>query len=194
LHCKRPAFKRVVLFLPKLLQMSFINIEIKAKTSKADTIRAYLLAHGAVFKGTDTQTDTYFNSLKGRLKLRQGNIENNLIYYERNNQAGPKQSNFNLVAVADAEGLKEMLTASMGVKVTVAKLREIYFIGNVKFHLDKLEKLGSFVEIEASNKYAQCTTAQLNEQCNFYMQQFGIESTDLIDISYSDMLLAAVSS
>ena len=67
-----------------------------------------------VFKGTDFQTDTYFNSAKGRLKLRQGDIENNLIYYERNNQAGPKQSDFNLVAVPDAPALKEMLAAASG--------------------------------------------------------------------------------
>jgi len=169
--------------------MSFINIEIKARTRRADTIRKWLMANNAVFKGTDNQTDTYFNAIKGRLKLREGNIENNLIYYERQNQAGPKQSNFSLVAIPDAVALKEVLSASMGVKVIVEKLREIYFIENVKFHLDTLQQLGSFVEIEASNKYAPLTVAELNEQCNFYMDQFGLEKDDLVEISYSDMLL-----
>jgi len=169
--------------------MSFINIEIKARTSQAGAIRAYLLANNAVFKGTDWQTDTYFNTVRGRLKLRQGNIENNLIYYERKNQAGPKQSDFSLVEIADANALKEILVSAMGLKVAVEKQREIYFIDNVKFHLDTLEQLGSFVEIEASNKYAPLSKEELNKQCVFYMQQFGIQESDLIDISYSDMLL-----
>jgi len=169
--------------------MSFINIEIKARTSQAGAIRAYLLANNAVFKGTDWQTDTYFNTVRGRLKLRQGNIENNLIYYERKNQAGPKQSDFSLVEIADANAMKEILVSAMGLKVAVEKQREIYFIDNVKFHLDTLEQLGSFVEIEASNKYAPLSKEELNKQCVFYMQQFGIQESDLIDISYSDMLL-----
>jgi adenylate cyclase, class 2 len=173
--------------------MSFINIEIKARTSKTAEIRKWLLDNNAVYKGTDFQTDTYFNTVKGRLKLRQGNIENNLIYYERQNQAGPKQSDFSLVEVADAVGLKEMLTAAVGIKVAVEKQREIFFIDNVKFHLDTLEQLGSFVEIEASNKYAPLSPEQLKEQCNFYMQQFAINENDLIDISYSDMLLEKTS-
>lgn len=171
--------------------MSFINIEIKAKTGNAAGIRKYLLENKAEFKGTDFQTDTYFNTTKGRLKLREGNIENNLIYYERENKAGPKQSDFNLVAVPDAATLKAMLTASWGVKVAVVKQREIYFIGNVKFHLDTLEQLGSFVEIEASNKYAPLSVDELKAQCDFYLQAFGIAATDLITVSYSDMLLEA---
>ena len=104
--------------------MSFINIEIKARTSQAGVIRAYLLANNAVFKGTDWQTDTYFNTVRGRLKLRQGNIENNLIYYERKDQAGPKQSDFSLVEIADANALKEILVAAIGLKIAVQKQRE----------------------------------------------------------------------
>ncbi|HTL09096.1 MAG TPA: class IV adenylate cyclase [Chitinophagaceae bacterium] len=170
--------------------MAFINVEIKARTEKAAAIREYLIAKGAEFKGTDQQTDTYFNTRQGRLKLREGNIENNLIYYERNNQAGPKQSHFSLLPVTDAAGLKAMLAASMGIKVVVEKKREIYFIGNVKFHLDTVQPLGHFVEIEASNKYADLSPEALDEQCRFYLQQFGIQDKDLVEVSYSDMLLA----
>ena len=70
--------------------MSFLNVEIKAKCRDAGFIRDYLLSNGAEFKGIDEQTDTYFNVSVGRLKLREGNIENNLIYYERSDQPGPK--------------------------------------------------------------------------------------------------------
>ncbi len=77
--------------------MSFVNIELKARTMRADRIRGYLLQHGADFKGIDQQTDTYFNVPRGRLKLREGNIENTLIYYERPDQSAPKQSDCTLI-------------------------------------------------------------------------------------------------
>jgi len=171
--------------------MAFLNVEIKAKCANPEVIRDYLMGSQAEFKGLDHQTDTYFNVPNGRLKLREGNIENNLIFYERSNQAGPKDSHFNLVKVEDAAGLKEVLTRSNGVKVVVEKHREIYYLGNVKFHIDDVPGLGSFVEIEAGNRLAEeMTHKQLTEQCDFYLQQFRVLPEDLIDVSYSDMLLA----
>ncbi len=169
--------------------MSLINIEIKARTTHPDAIRKYLLAHGAVFHGTDHQTDTYFNTRSGRLKLRQGNIENNLIYYQRPDQSGPKQSDFRLLPVENGNELKTILTNAIGIKVTVAKKREIYFIDNVKFHIDELEGLGHFVEIEAGNKIIDLPVEKLHEQCNHYLHAFGIREEDLLHHSYSDMLL-----
>ncbi len=73
--------------------MPIINIEIKAATADQDGIRKILRSLNADFKGTDHQTDTYFKVNHGRLKLREGNIENNLIWYERENIKGPKQAN-----------------------------------------------------------------------------------------------------
>jgi predicted adenylyl cyclase CyaB len=169
--------------------MPFINIEIKARTEKANQIRQYLLNRGAEFRGTDLQTDTYFQVPNGRLKLREGNIENNLIWYQRNNQAGPKQSDFLLTPVTDAVALKQTLTNALGIKVTVVKKREIYFIGNVKFHLDQLDTLGSFVEVEASNKTEDLPVEKLQEQCEYYRKAFEIKDEDLLQYSYSDMLL-----
>jgi predicted adenylyl cyclase CyaB len=169
--------------------MSFINIEIKARTNNKAAIRKYLQDNGADFKGTDHQTDTYFIVPHGRLKLRQGSIENNLIYYERNDQPGPKQSDFQLAPVADGDQLKSLLIKALGIKVVVAKKREIWFIDNVKFHIDELEGLGDFVEIEASNKTADLPVHILREQCQQYMQAFGIRDEDLVYNSYSDMVI-----
>jgi len=123
------------------------------------------------------------------LKLRQGNIENNLIFYDRPDQPGPKQSDFDLVKIEDANKLKELLEKAIGVKVVVKKKREIYFIRNVKFHLDILEGLGNFVEVEAGNKTHSLTVEELHQQCEYYLKEFGIKEEDLIDQSYSDMLL-----
>jgi adenylate cyclase, class 2 len=167
---------------------SFLNVEIKARCHQPDKIREYLIAHDAEFKGVDEQTDTYFNVSNGRLKLREGNIENNLIYYERTNQAGPKNSQFRLVKIEDAKGLKETLTSAIGIKVVVKKRREIYYIDNVKLHIDEVPGLGSFVEIEAGNILAPLSQQQLKEQCDFYMEELNISAGDLVEVSYSDML------
>ena len=169
--------------------MAYLNVEIKAKCNNAGKVRDYLLKNNADFRGTDLQTDTYFNVKNGRLKLREGNIENNLIYYERNNQVGPKSSSFILTKIPDAEKLKESLASADGIKVVVKKKREIYYIKNVKFHIDEVDGLGAFVEIEAGNIGADLSKDELQEQCEFYMQQFGIEEKDLIEVSYSDMLM-----
>ena len=173
----------VIFFMPHL------NKEIKAICNDPSHIRDYLIAHNAIFKGIDKQTDTYFNVIEGRLKLREGNIENNLIFYNRNDQAGPKSSHFHLVKIEDATGLKEVLERSCGVKMIVSKTREIYYIDNVKFHIDDVPGLGSFIEIEAGNILANKTEAELLEQCNFYLKEFGTKEEELIPESYSDMLM-----
>ena len=170
--------------------MSYLNVEIKARCSNPGSIRNYLLDRKAEFKGTDEQLDTYFNVSNGRLKLREGNIENNLIFYERNDQQGPKSSHFHLVKIEDAKGLKEVLAKSSGIKVAVKKKREIYYIGNVKFHIDEVPGLGSFVEIEAGNVFVDLCREELLKQCEFYMKEFNIKQNDLVENSYSDMLLA----
>jgi adenylate cyclase class 2 len=71
----------------------------------------------------------------------------------------------------------------------VRKKREIYYIGNVKFHIDEVPGLGSFIEIEAGNILADKTESELLEQCNFYLKEFGIKEEDLIAESYSDLLI-----
>lgn len=169
--------------------MAWLNIEIKAKCADPDFIRTYLEKNGAEFKGTDHQVDTYFNVATGRLKLREGNIENNLIYYERTDQPGPKSSHFHLVSLPDAKEMKNILARSIGIKIVVEKKREIWFKENVKFHIDEVPGLGSFTEIEASNKYADRSKEKLQEQCDFYLKEFRIKKEDLISVSYSDMLM-----
>lgn len=172
--------------------MSFLNVEIKAKCTDPEFVRNYLQTNKAEYKGQDEQTDTYFNVSNGRLKLREGNIENNLIWYDRANQAGPKNSHFHLVKIADAKALKEVLTKSSGIKVVVKKKRHIYYIQNVKFHIDEVPGLGSFVEIEAGNILADLNQAELKAQCDFYMKELHVYAEDIIDVSYSDMLLEKI--
>jgi adenylate cyclase class 2 len=170
--------------------MAHTNIEIKAKCFHPEKVEAFLLANGARFVGLDHQKDTYFNVPTGRLKLRQGNIENSLIFYDRPDQSGPKHSSFLLSQVKDGPTEEQVLARALGVKVVVEKNRKIFFIGNVKFHIDEVPGLGSFVEIEAGNIHdPSLSVEKLHEQCAFYMQAFGIADADLINHSYSDMML-----
>jgi adenylate cyclase, class 2 len=166
-----------------------LNVEIKAHCSNTDEIRNYLTAQNADFMGTDYQRDTYFNVPNGRLKLRQGNIENSLIYYERENQSGPKSSQVSLYKVINGNVLETVLANALGTKVVVKKKREIYFIENVKFHIDEVPGLGSFAEIEAIDKDGSIGKEKLQEQCAFYIKVFGIKEEELLTGSYSDMLL-----
>jgi len=73
--------------------------------------------------------------------------------------------------------------------VVVDKQREIYFIDNVKFHIDRVEELGNFVEIEAIDKSGSLGEEQLQKQCRKYMNLLDIAEGDLVGESYSDLLL-----
>ncbi len=167
--------------------MRKINIEIKARCDDPGRVRAALAARGARPAGTDHQRDTYFRAPAGRLKLRQGNIENALIYYRRADQTGPKESDVLLYPVSNGDDLRTLLTAALGVLVSVEKRREIYYVGNVKFHIDQVDALGSFVEIEACGE-PEASREALLAQCREYMELFGICAGDLVDGSYSDLL------
>jgi adenylate cyclase, class 2 len=169
--------------------MSHTNIEIKARCPNPETIEAILKAHNARFAGLDHQIDTYFNTPNGRLKLREGNIENALIFYNRPNQAGPKQSDIILYKTQPQASLKAILVQSNGILAVVDKKRQIFFIENVKFHLDIVEGLGSFVEIEAIDENGDIGYEVLLTQCSFYMHLFNIQKEDLMTDSYSDMVL-----
>jgi len=169
--------------------MKHLNIEIKAKCRDHGKIREILKSKNADFKGTDHQIDTYFKVNNGRLKLREGDIENFLIYYERENKEGPKQSDIILFKSEPHSSLKSILLKSLGALVTVDKTREIYFVRNVKFHIDTVKDLGTFMEIEAIDSDGSIGKEKLLEQCNKYLELFEISKHDLISVSYSDLLL-----
>lgn len=169
--------------------MQRINIEIKARCLHPEEIRDLLEKQQAEFIGTDYQSDTYFNVPYGRLKLREGNIENALIHYFRNDQAGPKRSDISLYKTPPRSDLKEVLSAALGILAVVTKRRQIYFIENVKFHIDEVEQLGSFVEIEAIDRDGSIGEEKLLKQCRHYLGLFKIPDEDLIEVSYSDMAI-----
>lgn len=167
-----------------------LNIEFKATTASIEAAENKLKTLNPVFIGIDHQIDTYYNVQNGRLKLREGNIENALIYYERENTSDAKQSKVILYNHVPSTELKDLLAKVHGVKVVVDKKRKIYFVDNVKFHFDTVENLGSFIEVEAIDKDGSISIEMLQQQCDYYAKFLGVEQSDYLSLSYSDMLLA----
>jgi adenylate cyclase class 2 len=170
--------------------MNHINIEIKARCSIADRVREIILSDNARTVGTAHQIDTYFLVSRGRLKLRESNIEDDeLIFYERENKKGPKQSDIKIIKNPNP-GIKGFLASALGILAVIDKQREIYWVGNVKFHIDQVVGLGSFIEIEAVDYEGNIGIEKLTEQCQHYLKLFGVTDPDLISESYSDLIIA----
>jgi len=170
--------------------MNHLNMEIKARCFNPEKIRNILKERRADFKGLDHQIDTYFKVNQGRLKLREGTIEKSLIFYQRQNQKNIKESKVMIINLQETSKIKKILSEANGVLVIVDKKREIYFIDNVKFHLDQVQDLGSFVEIEAIDNGGHLEEKeQLLKQCQEYLDLFEIKEENLIDCSYSDLFL-----
>ncbi|RYD88642.1 MAG: CYTH domain-containing protein [Sphingobacteriales bacterium] len=166
-----------------------LNFEFKAKTDRLDELEALLQNKSPRYVGEDAQADTYFNVPNGRMKLREGNIENSLIHYVRHNIAGAKQSDVILYTHEPDARLKAALTAALGIKVVVDKHRRIYFVDNVKLHFDRVAALGTFVEVEAIDLDGSVGIDKLKQQCREYADFFGIREEDYMSESYSDLLM-----
>jgi adenylate cyclase, class 2 len=165
-----------------------INIECKALCSNLEEKENKLKTLNPKYIGEDHQIDTYFNTHNGRLKLREGNIENALIQYNRNDAAQIKQSDVQLYKTENNTALKAILIATLGIKKIVDKTRRIYFIDNVKFHFDTVKDLGSFIEIEAIEMEPTHNASFLQEQVNYYVQFLDIANQDFLTQSYSDLV------
>ena len=168
---------------------SILNFEFKAKAKNLAEAETKLQTLNPRFIGEDHQIDTYFKVEKGRLKLREGNIENALIFYERENTPTAKSSNILLYKHAPDASLKAILTTTLGVKIVVEKRRKIYFVENVKFHFDTVEGLGTFIEVEAIDETGNIGKEKLQAQCSEYAAFFNIHETDYIAHSYSDLIM-----
>jgi predicted adenylyl cyclase CyaB len=169
--------------------MNIKNFEFKARVSEPEFYENLLLALNPEFKGEDHQIDTYFAVSRGRLKLREGNIENALIQYERENVSEAKLSKVILYRHDPDPALKEILINQLGVRAIVDKRRKIYFIGNVKFHFDNVENLGTFLEVEAIDTDNRFTQNELKAQCDYFLNYFSLNSSNLLSESYCEMIL-----
>lgn len=164
------------------------NIEIKARVESFSEIRRrteFIADEGPI---EIHQLDTFFHSNSGRLKLREfGDGSGELIYYRRPDQAGPKESIFSVLPVSDPGKLKSILEASNGVKGLVRKRRLLYLIGQTRLHLDTVEGLGDFLELEVVLREEQSAREGENI-AEALMSKLEISGTQLIEEAYIDLL------
>ncbi len=130
--------------------MSGRNIEIKLRIGPADTLAARLRQLGATDAGVLEQRDLFFAVPRGRLKLRlQPGQPAQLIHYERADAAMLRPSDYRIVEVQDAAALHDLLAAAGVERGEVRKCRHLFRLDNVRIHLDQVDGLGSFLELEA---------------------------------------------
>jgi predicted adenylyl cyclase CyaB len=165
-----------------------LNVELKARCDNLGRLRDACAALGAEGQEPERQIDTYFEVARGRLKLRESLRSGaELIYYMRPDVAGARESRFEIYQVEDAEGLKALLKQAIGVQAVVTKRREAYLIGNVRIHLDKVQGLGGFVELEGIVDH-QAELFQITEEVRRLQQALGIDAGSLVKESYADLV------
>lgn len=162
------------------------NVEFKSELRDLPIAREVCRSLGATHIGTFTQVDTYFRIPAGRLKLRETQGEApEYIFYERRNQAGPKLSHFTIYSQAQAE--ERFGREPLPTWLVVRKKRELYMLASTRIHLDSVEGLGTFLELESlisrdnSTEAAHATIADLR-------RAFGPVLGEPIDCGYSDLL------
>ena len=164
------------------------NIEIKARVRNFEEInsRAEKLSDTPVH--TIPQEDIFFNAENGRLKLRiLAADESQLIYYTRPNQEGPKRSDYHISRSPDPQNLKRVLELAYGIRGVVRKTRYLYLAGQTRIHLDDVEGLGQFMELEVVLEEGQ-SDAEGQKIAEELMSALGVERGDLIDGAYMDLL------
>lgn len=162
-------------------------VELKARYEDLGKARALL--SGAERIGTFSQVDTYFALGDRRLKLRsvEGQREGQLVYYERPDASGVKESLVLLADLPDAAAVLDILRHTFPVKAEVRKTREIYRLEGVQVHLDSVAGLGKFIEFEKIVS-GEAETAAGRAQLDSLVRYFQIDAEDLMASSYSDLL------
>lgn len=172
-------------------------IELKARVGDHKFLRKKLSALGAEHVGTVQQTDLYFKVPEGRLKLREvkDNSRAELIYYERENIAGPKKDDAFILRIQEPEDLKKTLKKILTPLIVIEKVREIYrYHGTgvsskypyIQVHLDQVKNLGTFLELEMESSDKTYKKDKLFLQ-NF-AKKLGIKEEQLEKLSYSDLM------
>jgi homotetrameric cytidine deaminase len=168
------------------------NIELKARDPDPARTLERALAIGAEDIGEIRQRDTYFAGARGRLKLREQETDGPLLFdelieYSRADSVDARTSTYRRVPVGDAAPLREALEAAYGADVTVTKRRRLLQWEGVRIHLDEVEGLGSYLEIEAVADPDSDLTAE-HEKVERLREELGIGDADLVAMSYADLV------
>ena len=164
------------------------NIEIKARARDFDAIRSRAEGLSQTPVQVIPQEDIFFYTPKGRLKLRLlGPDQAQLVYYERPDRDGPKRSDYRIFETSDPENLRTTLALALGVRGVVKKVRYLYRVGQTRVHLDDVEGLGRFMELEVVLRAGQ-SDAEGQIIAEELMKKLGIEKDDLLEGAYVDLM------
>jgi homotetrameric cytidine deaminase len=167
------------------------NVELKATDPDPARSLAVCLELGAADEGTLFQRDTYFRVPEGRLKLREqepgGAV---LIQYRRADRPEARESRYRLIEVEDAGATRSALDEALGTLAIVEKERRLLLWEGVRIHLDKVEGLGSFVELEGVAPERSDLSGE-HDRVARLTEALGIEDSTILSDSYSDLVLAA---
>ena len=164
------------------------NIEIKAKVKNVEALKTKIESFYNIKPKEIFQVDTFFNIDKGRLKLRTfSKDKGELIFYERSNSAGPKRSDYFIYKTDNPDELKKVLEISLGTRGIVRKRRLLYLVDKTRIHLDEVENLGSFLELEEVLSPDQKEN-EGKQAAEDIMNKLGINDKDLIELAYIDLL------
>ena len=164
------------------------NVEIKARVSDLAALRKRDVELSASGSELLFQRDTFYTVPQGRLKLREfGDGTAELIYYERPDKVGPKTSKYTRAQISDAASTREALGQVLGTKAVVVKHREVFLAGMTRIHLDEVDGLGTFVEIEVvlNDDEADSDGERI---ASVLMERFAIRQEHLIERAYIDLL------
>lgn len=164
------------------------NIEIKARIRDWDHLQRVAQELCDQPMQVIDQEDVFFNVRTGRLKLRIfSTTAGEVIYYQRPDQAGPKQSRYQIASVPDPAAMRETLAAALGIRQVVRKRRHLYIVGQTRMHLDEVEGLGQFIELEVVLRPGQ-TAEEGQRVAEDLMVRLDIRSEDLVQGAYVDLL------
>ncbi len=165
-------------------------LELKARCPNPAEVQAWCDANADHVEDV-LQVDTYFRVNRGRLKIREvvGQETVTLIYYSREDRPTPKRSRVFLLHLGPGTNLKHILDESLGILVVVEKRRTIYRWGRVQIHLDRVARLGDFIEFE---RLVEGPDEEVAAQAEYdaLRAQLHVLAKDLIAESYSDLLVA----
>jgi predicted adenylyl cyclase CyaB len=169
------------------------NLEAKFRLGDLDAARAAALALGYTPSANFIQRDTFFVVARGKLKLREQPPAAWLIQYERDRESGLMLSRYEIVPVADPTRTREMLSRTLGVLAEVHKHRTLLTRRNVRLHLDRVETLGNFGEIEAvvdeeSAKGAREGADSARAPVDELLATLGVGAGELIEVSYFELM------
>ncbi len=161
---------------------------MKARVSDLPRLRVTVASRAAAAPEVLVQMDTFFVVPRGRLKLRRfSDGSGELIFYERPDQAGPKESSYSRCACPEPEAVSALLGQALGVRTVVAKRREVFMIGRSRIHLDEVHGLGSFLEIEVALDDGEAA-AEGARVARELLAAFGVPESALVARAYVDLL------